>query len=67
MPRYELKDGKSSKFWEIELDDSSFTTRWGRIGTAGQETSKDFDSRGEAKREYDKLVAEKTKKGYIEK
>ncbi len=64
MPRYEFSEGKSSKFWEIELDGESFTTKWGRIGTTGQEASKDFDSRGEAKREYDKLVAEKVKKGY---
>lgn len=65
MPRYEFKDGKSNKFWEIELEDESFTTKWGRIGTAGQETTKDFDSRADAKREYDKLIAEKVKKGYV--
>src|SRR5690606_38064295 len=29
-----------------------------------QSTTKDFDSRGEAKREYDKVIAEKVKKGY---
>jgi uncharacterized protein (TIGR02996 family) len=65
MPRYEFSEGKSNKFWEIELDDESFTTRWGRIGTAGQETTKEFDSRADAKREYDKLIAEKVKKGYV--
>lgn len=65
MPRYEFKEGKSSKFWEIELDGESFTTRWGKIGTTGQETSKDFDTRADARREYDKLIAEKTKKGYL--
>ncbi len=65
MPRYEFSEGKSNKFWEIELDEESFTTRWGKIGTAGQETTKDFDSRADAKREYDKLIAEKVKKGYV--
>lgn len=64
MPRYEFKEGKSSKFWQIELEDDSFTTRYGRIGTEGQETEKNFDSRAEAKREYEKLIAEKVKKGY---
>ncbi|NUP14312.1 MAG: WGR domain-containing protein [Polyangiaceae bacterium] len=65
MPRYEFKEGKSSKFWEIELDEESFTTRWGRIGTAGQESTKDFDTRADAKKEYQKLIAEKVKKGYV--
>jgi len=36
MPRYELSEGTSNKFWEITLDGSAFTTVWGRIGTAGQ-------------------------------
>lgn len=65
MPRYEFKDGKSNKFWEIELEEESYTTRWGRIGTDGQETTKEFDSKSEARAEYDKLVASKVKKGYV--
>jgi uncharacterized protein (TIGR02996 family) len=62
--RYELVEDGSSKFWEIELDGSSFTTTYGRIGAAGQSTSKDFGSDGEAEEEYQKLVCEKVKKGY---
>jgi uncharacterized protein (TIGR02996 family) len=62
--RYELVEGTSSKFWEIELSGDSFTARWGRIGTAGQEKTQSFDSAAEAKQAHDKLVAEKTKKGY---
>lgn len=64
MPRYEFVEGTSSKFWEIELEGSSFTTRWGRIGTDGQEKTKDFGSPAEAKKEYDKLIASKVKSGY---
>lgn len=64
MPRYEFVEGTSSKFWEIELDGSSFTTRWGRIGTDGQEKTKDYASPAEAKKEYDKLIASKVKSGY---
>jgi uncharacterized protein (TIGR02996 family) len=64
MPRYEFTEGTSKKFWEIELDDSSFTTRWGRIGADGQEKTQDFDSAAEAKKEYQKLIASKVKKGY---
>lgn len=64
---FELVDGKSSKFWEIQLDGASFTTRYGKIGTAGQRTLKEYASAALAQKEYEKLVAEKTKKGYVEK
>jgi uncharacterized protein (TIGR02996 family) len=64
MPRYEFKEGSSSKFWEITLSGSTFTTRWGRIGTEGQEKTQHFDSPAEARKEHDKLVREKEKKGY---
>lgn len=65
MPRYEFVEGKSSKFWEIQLDGTSFTTTYGRIGTDGQSSMKEYDSEEKARREYDKLVAEKVKKGYV--
>ncbi|MBX3234483.1 MAG: WGR domain-containing protein [Labilithrix sp.] len=63
---FEFVDGSSSKFWEIRLDGASFTTRYGKIGTDGQSTTKTFDSPAKAQKEYDKLVTEKTKKGYEE-
>lgn len=64
MARYEFSEGSSNKFWEITLDDTTVTTRYGRIGSDGQETTKDYKTKAEAKKAYDKLVAEKTKKGY---
>jgi predicted DNA-binding WGR domain protein len=64
---FEFVDGSSSKFWEIELDGTSFTTRYGKIGTDGQTSTKEWDDEERAKKEYDKLVGEKTKKGYEEK
>ena len=67
-PRYfEFVEGTSNKFWEIRLDGTSVRTKYGKIGTAGQQTLKEFDSDEKANKEYDKLVAEKTKKGYEEK
>ncbi|MCC6877086.1 MAG: WGR domain-containing protein [Sandaracinaceae bacterium] len=63
---FELADGKSSKFWEITLSGNDVTTRWGRIGTVGQSTTKTYDTPERAQTEHDKLVAEKTKKGYVE-
>jgi uncharacterized protein (TIGR02996 family) len=64
MPLYEFKEGSSSKFWEITLSGNSFTTRWGKIGTKGQEKTQSFSNPIEARREYEKLINEKTKKGY---
>jgi predicted DNA-binding WGR domain protein len=64
MPRYEFSEGSSNKFWEIKLEGKSFTTTYGKIGTAGQTSLKTFKDAAEAKKEYDKLVNEKTKKGY---
>ncbi|MCA9604076.1 MAG: WGR domain-containing protein, partial [Myxococcales bacterium] len=66
MRRFELVDAKSNKFWEIELEGSSFTVRYGKIGTSGQTQTKSFGDAGAAKTEHDKLVQQKTKKGYVE-
>ncbi len=63
-PRYEFSEGTSNKFWEIKLSDASFTTTFGKIGSNGQTTIKKFASAAEAKKEHDKLIAEKVKKGY---
>lgn len=62
--RYELQAGGSNKFWEIALGGRSFTTTYGRIGTDGQSSRKDWDSEDRAKKEYEKLIAAKVKKGY---
>src|SRR5688500_16458547 len=64
MPRYEFSEGTSNKFWEITLSKNSFTTTYGKIGTAGQSTTKTFGNEAEAQKEADKLTAEKVKKGY---
>ena len=66
MRRFELSDGKSNKFWEIDLDGTSFSVTFGKIGTSGQTQTKTFDNASKAQTEYDKLVKEKTKKGYTE-
>lgn len=64
MARYEVSDGSANKFWEITLSGTSLTVRFGRIGTAGQEQTKNFTTADLARKEHDKLVAEKAKKGY---
>lgn len=63
---FEFQEDNSSKFWEIELDGTTLKTRYGKIGTDGKATEKSFDDAAAATKEYDKLVKEKTKKGYAE-
>lgn len=64
---FEFVEGTSSKFWEIRVEGNQFFTRYGKIGTDGQMTQKDWDSNDRAQAEANKLIAEKTKKGYLEK
>ncbi|HWA25369.1 MAG TPA: WGR domain-containing protein [Lacunisphaera sp.] len=64
---FEFSEGTSNKFWTIQVDDKVQTINFGRIGTAGQTQTKEFGSADEAKKVSDKLIAEKVKKGYVEK
>ncbi|MDC3224449.1 DNA ligase [Mariniblastus sp.] len=64
--RFELVDGKSSKFWEIKQDGSQYTVRYGRIGTDGQSKTKDMGTTGNAAAEVEKLIETKMKKGYAD-
>lgn len=64
---FEYADGKSFKFWKIEVQGTDVVTQYGRIGTTGQGTRKSFESLAAAQKEHDKLVSEKTRKGYVEK
>lgn len=59
-------DGTSDKFWEIQTAGSTHTVAYGRNGTAGQSKSKTFDSEEACLKDAEKLIAEKTKKGYSE-
>lgn len=58
-----FSEGTSNKFWKIELDGASHTVTFGRVGTAGQRQVKDFNDDAAARKSFDKLVAEKVKKG----
>ena len=66
MRRFELVDGKSNKFWEIDREGTSYTVRYGRIGTSGQTTNKSFGDEAAAQGAYEKVIKEKTGKGYVE-
>src|SRR5262245_48128610 len=66
MRTFQFSDAKSHKFWNIEVSGSSFTVTYGKVGAAGQTQTKSFASPEQAQAEADKLVREKTKKGYSE-
>ena len=63
---FRFTEGSSNKFWTIKLEENKYTVQFGKVGTAGQAQTKEFSNEAEAKKAYEKLVAEKTKKGYVE-
>jgi predicted DNA-binding WGR domain protein len=68
MKRYfEFQDSKSYKFWQIDQEGAVCTVTYGKIGTAGQEKATTYGSEELALKELNKLVGEKTRKGYVEK
>ena len=62
--RLEFSDGKSNKFWEISLDGQSFTVVYGRLGTEGTSSTKDFATEAAALKKRDALIKDKIGKGY---
>src|SRR5215207_7243286 len=66
MRTFQYSDAKSHKFWSIEVSGNSFTVTYGKIGSAGQTQTKTFPTPQKAQAEADKLIKEKTKKGYVE-
>ena len=66
-PRYfEFTDDSSNKFWEISQAGNSLTTRWGRIGSTGQNKTKTFADEKAAANAVAKLIEQKTDEGYVE-
>ena len=66
MRTFQFSDSKSHKFWNIDVQGNTFTVTYGKIGAAGQTQTKTFANANAAQAEADKLVKEKTKKGYTE-
>ena len=66
MRRFEFKDAKSNKFWEVEVKGKNLQVTFGKIGTEGQSKPKAFATPEKAITEMEKLIKEKTGKGYVE-
>ena len=56
----------SDKFWNIEYFGKTQKITFGKTGTKGREAIKEFDNEQECIKESEKIIAQKTKKGYIE-
>lgn len=63
---FEFSEGSSDKFWEVKRSGNEVIVKFGRKGTNGQEKAKSFANESAAKKYYDDIIVEKTKKGYEE-
>ncbi len=64
MARYENVEGRTAKFWEIDLEGANVTTREGRIRSGGESevrttSTKHFKSADEARWSYEAAVFDK--------
>ncbi len=66
MRRFEFREGKSSKFWEVSTEGDLYKTRHGRIGSDGREGQLRCDSEDGARRRAESTIASKLNTGYIE-
>jgi uncharacterized protein (TIGR02996 family) len=66
MRTFVYRDGKSHKFWNVELRGRSLTVTYGRVGTKGRSQTTTFPDEAKAIKEHDRLVAQKLRKGYAE-
>lgn len=60
---YIFQDTASNKFWNIEWNETSYTVTYGRVGSVGVSKTKEVS---DILKEVEKLIKEKTKKGYVE-
>ncbi|HAX5093408.1 TPA: WGR and DUF4132 domain-containing protein [Escherichia coli] len=66
MRHFIYQDEKSHKFWAVEQQGNELHISWGKVGTKGQSQIKSFADAAAAEKAKLKLIAEKTKKGYVE-
>ena len=62
--RFEFTDGSSDKFWEIAVNGKEVTVCYGRRGTSGQTTTKEFPDGAAAEKHAETIVKQKLAKGY---
>ena len=63
--RFEYKDAKSHKFWQIQSRAELINIRYGKVGTDGQLTSKEAKSTDAAIAEVEKLIKSKFQRNSV--
>lgn len=66
MRRFEFIEGNQAKFWQIARRGAVVTTVSGKIGTEGKERVKEFPDYMAAEQEFDRLVRDHLRRGYVE-
>lgn len=62
--RWEADSKSGGKFWTCSRVGNTVNTTWGKLGSAGQSSSKEFDSVDKAEKFATTTIAKKEKEGY---
>lgn len=66
MRRFEYVQGNQAKFWQIARRGAQLTIGSGRIGGTAKERTKEFMDYMAAEQEFDRLIRDKLRRGYVE-
>ena len=62
---FKSKDLKNNKYWKISRKDKSTTVSFGRMGHKARKKTKEHSNIAASKAFFQKMVSQKTKKGYV--
>lgn len=66
MRRFEYIQGNQAKFWEVSRRGASLTVASGRIGGSAKTRTKQLADYMAAEQEFDRLIRDKLRRGYVE-
>lgn len=66
MRRFEYIQGNQAKFWEVSRRGASLTVASGRIGGTAKSRTKQLGDYMAAEQEFDRLIRDKLRRGYVE-
>jgi DNA ligase-1 len=64
--RFVYGDEVTGKFWEIAQEGANHTVRYGKCTSTGALKTKEFSDEGAARKDVERLIRQKTGKGYVE-
>lgn len=64
--RFEFVEGNQAKFWEVARRGASLTVASGHIGGAAKSRTKQLADYMAAEQEFDRLIRDKLRRGYVE-